>query len=46
VLHTFEKAKDWNDWEIGKHGISISFSVGKKRFHGTYLPYVASEQSE
>lgn len=42
VLHSFEKTKAWNDWEIGKHGIRIDIEDGG--FGATYLPTVAAEQ--
>ena len=45
VLHSFEPAKDVMDWDVGSHGISISFVHNKKRYHSTYLPYVAQQQS-
>lgn len=32
------------DWEIGKHGIRISFSHNGRRYGSTYLPDVAREQ--
>ncbi len=46
VLHSFEPARDIFDWSIGAHGISISFVHNKKRYHSTYLPYVAKQQSK
>ena len=32
------------DWEIGKHGLRISFSWNSRRYGATYLPDVAREQ--
>jgi AMMECR1 domain-containing protein len=32
------------DWEIGKHGIRISFVHKGRRYGSTYLPNVAQEQ--
>ncbi|XP_014663725.1 PREDICTED: AMMECR1-like protein [Priapulus caudatus] len=45
VLVNFEEARDYLDWDIGKHGIRIEFSneKGHKRT-ATYLPEVAPEQ--
>jgi len=46
LLTNFEPAKNWNDWQIGKHGIRIEFTneKGQKR-SATYLPEIASEQN-
>mmetsp|Transcript_1152 Transcript_1152/g.1363 ORF Transcript_1152/g.1363 Transcript_1152/m.1363 type:complete len:201 (+) Transcript_1152:160-762(+) len=46
LLVNFEDGSTWKDWEIGKHGIRISFSSGSlgRRYGATYLPEVASEQ--
>lgn len=41
LLHSFEKAKDVYDWEIGKHGISLEID-GRS---ATFLPEVAKEQN-
>lgn len=45
ILLHFEEGKDYNDWEIGVHGIRIEFhnERGIKRT-ATYLPEVAEEQ--
>lgn len=40
ILHTYEKAKNVYDWEIGTHGIDIKF----KGYSATFLPEVAEEQ--
>jgi len=32
------------DWEVGIHGILISFSDERKSYSATFLPEVASEQ--
>lgn len=32
------------DWEIGTHGLRISFLSGNRRYGATYLPDVAREQ--
>jgi uncharacterized protein (TIGR00296 family) len=44
LLTNFEKANDYLDWEVGKHGIEIDFEVSGNAYRGTYLPEVASEQ--
>ena len=41
LLHSFEKAQSWDDWEIGTHGIQIEFL---NAYRGTFLPSVAAEQ--
>ncbi|XP_015367323.1 PREDICTED: uncharacterized protein CG5902 isoform X2 [Diuraphis noxia] len=45
ILLHFEEGRDYNDWEIGVHGIRIEFQNerGMKRT-ATYLPEVAEEQ--
>ncbi|KAL1845128.1 hypothetical protein VTK73DRAFT_1067 [Phialemonium thermophilum] len=44
LLTDFEDAADAMDWEIGKHGLRISFYYHGRRYGATYLPDVASEQ--
>ncbi|XP_071798055.1 AMMECR1-like protein [Asterias amurensis] len=46
LLRHFEEAKDYEDWEVGIHGIRIEFynEKGAKKT-ATYLPEVASEQN-
>ncbi|KAK4642401.1 hypothetical protein QC761_508490 [Podospora bellae-mahoneyi] len=44
LLTDFEDAKDKMDWELGKHGIRISFYERGRRYGATYLPDVATEQ--
>ncbi|KAH6606007.1 hypothetical protein Trco_005160 [Trichoderma cornu-damae] len=44
LLTDFEEADDTHDWEIGTHGIRISFSDRGRRYGATYLPDVALEQ--
>lgn len=46
LLVNYTKAKSWNDWEIGKHGIIIDFTVRGSQFSATFLPEVALEQGE
>lgn len=45
LLINFEDAKDYKDWQVGIHGISIDFTGNRgKSYTATYLPEVASEQ--
>uniref|UniRef100_A0A7E4UM63 AMMECR1 domain-containing protein n=1 Tax=Panagrellus redivivus TaxID=6233 RepID=A0A7E4UM63_PANRE len=44
LLIHFERAKDYLDWEVGKHGIHIHFTVNGRGYSGVYLPEVAAEQ--
>ncbi|KAL7751466.1 hypothetical protein RI367_002924 [Sorochytrium milnesiophthora] len=47
LLVHFEEAADYLDWEVGKHGLWISFrdpSNPKLKRTATYLPEVAAEQ--
>lgn len=43
LLVQFEDAKDHLDWEIGKHGIQIFFTVNGNEYDATFLPSVAKE---
>ncbi|EPY42880.1 hypothetical protein AGDE_01043 [Angomonas deanei] len=40
LLHSFEKCEKWDDWEIGKHGVKLTY----KTFRSTYLPSIPIEQ--
>jgi len=44
LLTDFEDASDPMDWELGTHGIRISFVHHGRRYGATYLPDVAVEQ--
>lgn len=54
LLMNFTAAKDYTDWEVGTHGITIDFSPvssqlsnarnNRGRYNATYLPEVALEQ--
>ncbi|KAI1851304.1 hypothetical protein JX266_003379 [Neoarthrinium moseri] len=44
LLTDFEDCDDAMDWELGKHGLRISFTERGRRYGSTYLPDVASEQ--
>ena len=42
LLHSFENGTDVYDWDVGTHGIQISFMDDK--YEATFLPSVAPEQ--
>ena len=47
LLQHFEVIDDPLGWEVGTHGIEIEFlgpDDDERRYRGTYLPHVASEQ--
>jgi uncharacterized protein (TIGR00296 family) len=44
LLTDFEPISDPMDWEIGLHGLRISFVHNNRRYGSTYLPDVAREQ--
>ncbi|KAI1763515.1 AMMECR1 domain-containing protein [Hypoxylon sp. FL1150] len=44
LLTDFEDCDDAMDWEIGTHGLRISFAERGRRYGATYLPDVAAEQ--
>lgn len=44
LLSNFEPCADALDWELGTHGIRISFIYRNRRYGATYLPDVAVEQ--
>ena len=44
LLTSFETAPDPMAWEIGQHGLRISFLCNSRRYGATYLPDVALEQ--
>ncbi|KAI9329697.1 AMMECR1 domain-containing protein [Pilaira anomala] len=45
LLTNFEVAKDYLDWEVGKHGIWIEFiQIDGTKETATYLPEVMAEQ--
>ncbi|KAH4065472.1 hypothetical protein HBI81_113300 [Parastagonospora nodorum] len=44
LLTNFEPASTPTDWELGTHGIRISFADKGRRYGATYLPDVAVEQ--
>lgn len=44
LLTDFEDCDDAMDWEVGTHGLRISFTERGRRYGSTYLPDVAPEQ--
>ncbi|KAI0129169.1 AMMECR1 domain-containing protein [Xylariales sp. AK1849] len=44
LLTNFEDSNDAMDWELGEHGLRISFTERGRRYGSTYLPDVAPEQ--
>lgn len=46
LLHSFEAADSWDDWEIGQHGTTIGFKnpYSGRRHSATFLPEVAHSQ--
>lgn len=44
LLTDFEEVDDAFDWEVGVHGIRLSFTDRGRRYGSTYLPDVAAEQ--
>ncbi|ORY58763.1 AMMECR1 domain-containing protein [Pseudomassariella vexata] len=44
LLTDFEDCEDAMDWELGKHGLRLSFTDRGRRYGSTYLPDVAPEQ--
>lgn len=44
LLTDFEAVEDPYDWEVGTHGVRLSFQDRGRRYGSTYLPDVAAEQ--
>ena len=44
VLTQHEECKQWDDWEIGKHGITIKFNIGSNQYSASFLPEIAVEK--
>jgi AMMECR1 domain-containing protein len=44
LLTDFEPVSDPMDWQLGTHGLRISFTASGRRYGATYLPDVAREQ--
>ena len=47
LLHSFESAVDWQDWDIGRHGLIIVFTdpYTAARRTATFLPEVAAHEN-
>jgi AMMECR1 domain-containing protein len=43
LLVNFTKIDDPLEWEVGKHGIEIDFTINGREYGSTFLPEVASE---
>lgn len=41
LLGDFRECQAWDDWEVGKHGIELTYN---SKYSATYLPEVAAEQ--
>lgn len=46
LLTDYEKCSKYNDWIIGKHGISIKFEADGRTFSAIFLPEVMTEHSK
>jgi uncharacterized protein (TIGR00296 family) len=44
TLHSFEKARQWDAWCVGEHGVRIRGEYHGELFSATFLPKVAAEQ--
>ncbi|ATY59562.1 ammecr1 family [Cordyceps militaris] len=44
LLTDFEEAADARDWDVGTHGLRLSFRDKGRRYGATYLPDIAAEQ--
>ncbi|KAK7422682.1 hypothetical protein QQX98_001470 [Neonectria punicea] len=44
LLTDFEEVDDMYDWDVGVHGLRLSFYDRGRRYGSTYLPDVAAEQ--
>ena len=45
LLVNFEDTQNPFDWEIGKHGIDIDFTVNGRNYSATFLPEVAEDEN-
>lgn len=43
LLTDYEECAEYNDWKIGKHGISIKFKKDGQSYHAIFLPEVMIE---
>lgn len=44
LLANFTPITKWDNWDIGAHGLKLSFTLDGGYYSGTFLPSVASEQ--
>lgn len=44
LLDNFKPISNCMGWEIGKHGLKLSFELNNNYYSGTFLPSVAEEQ--
>ncbi len=46
LLHSFQAADSWDDWEVGQHGTTIDFKnpYSGRHHSATFLPEVAHSQ--
>ena len=40
LLTNFEPAGHWKNWQLGKHGVIVSFKADGRKFSATFLPEV------
>ena len=43
LLTDYEECADYDDWQIGNHGISIRFEKNERSYHAIFLPEVMTE---
>lgn len=43
LLTDYEECDSYDDWQIGKHGISIKFEKDGRSYHAIFLPEVMTE---
>ena len=46
LLTDYEDCASYDDWEIGKHGISIKFENSDRFYHAIFLPEVMPEHGK
>lgn len=44
LLSPFEDCERWDDWEVGPHGIYLTFDANRQHYSSTYLPDVMPAQ--
>lgn len=43
LLTDYEECTNYDDWQIGIHGISIKFEKNERSYHAIFLPEVMTE---